>query len=85
MAVLSVFTVLLPVQLYKVVLRLTLSKGVLLDDEDKVVIPSKIVTVFSLLTHLFDAPQNLVHENRLNLNHEHSLVLLLAAVDVKPL
>ena len=59
MAVLSVFTVLLPVQLYKVVLRLTLSKGVLLDDEDKVVIPSKIVTVFSLLTHLFDAPHKI--------------------------
>lgn len=59
MAVLSVFTVLLPVQLYKVVLRLTLSKGVLLDDEDKVVIPSKIVTVFSLLTHLLDAPHKI--------------------------
>ena len=49
---LFVFTAVLLVQLYKVVLRLTLLKGVLLDDEDKAVIPSKLMTVFSFLTHL---------------------------------
>lgn len=52
MPILFVFTVLLLVQLFKVVLRLTLLKGDLLDDEDKAVIPSKLMTVFPLLTHL---------------------------------